>query len=105
MPVVRQILAAATGASASDEVSVEKPEFAKTIMAKGTLTGAETIGDVQIKDSGGSWVDYYYNGTQVQLSDTQTAIMLEGIGTYRVNKGVTTAAVGIDVYERGSPLS
>ena len=102
MPTLRPLLAAATGAAATAEFSVEKPEWAKTVMVNGTLTASETIGDVQIKDSGGSWVDYYYDGTQIQLSDVKTAYMFEGIGTYRINKGVTTAAVGIDLYETGN---
>ena len=57
------------------------------------LTGAETV-PIEIATPAG-WAQYSISGTGVALSVATNKIALDVPGRYRLNKGVTTAPVGV----------
>ena len=63
------------------------------------ITGAgaaETIDIQRSSDGGTTWEDVYVDGTQQQLSDTNTDVSIYGPGTYRALKaGITTSEVWV----------
>lgn len=57
------------------------------------LVAAETA-DIQIL-AGSTYVDVYEEGTQKQMTATNTAVRIRGVGEYRVNKGTSIGASAI----------
>lgn len=87
----KELIAAQVGAATGD-MSVNQPT---TFIVQGVQTAGENI-DLQIStDDGTTYVDLYQDGSQVQLNDTNVAVTAYGPGLYRVNKGVTSNAIGI----------
>lgn len=84
-----EIIAAATGADTGDFAVVDPTTF----VVQGVQTASEDI-DVQIWN-GAAFVDLYQDGSQVVLNDTNVAVTAYGPGLYRINKGVTSNAIGI----------
>lgn len=90
------ILSSRTQAGSSDTFHVG-PGERKTVMiaaASGLIVG-EWI-DLQISADGGlSWTDVYNEGVQVRMDAVSTVLVIDGPGTYRMDKDVTTNTVGI----------
>jgi len=93
MPKPRTLISAKTGAEQSPKFAVYSNNPA-TVIATG-LAGVETS-DIQLSNDGGTtWADYYAEGSQIQLTATNTAIRINGPGLFRVDKGVTAGASGV----------
>lgn len=86
---------ATTAAAISGGVSVDHGK-ATTFVADGTLETGETI-PVEIRTASG-WVAVVEGGTAVALSADDNVVSTDKPGVYRVNKGVTSGAVGVTVY-------
>lgn len=76
----------ASGANTSSPIRIAVEDLPATVVVKG-LAGAETV-DVQVSVSGdpdaaADFVDYYKDGTQVQLTTTNTALSIDATGLYR----------------------
>ena len=58
--------------------------------------------DVQIShDSGTTWQDLFVDGVQVRLHSTNIAQTVYGLGLFRVQKDLTTNAVGVSISKDG----
>lgn len=91
------ILTAATGAGQS-EILVLSANDKISLGTTGTDTAAE-YADIQYSSDGGAtWKDLWQDGTQVRLHDGNRMVTIEGPGIFRVDKEVTTNAIGIIRY-------
>ena len=88
---IREILTAATIAAVSADFTVDHATVG--VIAAG-LAGAE-VGVLQIKYDGINYIDVYANTALQQLTATNNVITVYGPGIYRINKGVTAAAVSL----------
>ena len=91
----KAILAATTGADQSDEVIADVLRLPVVFRCPG-LAGAE-VGQLQYKDSAGSWHDYYKDGSLEQCTATNTDATAYGPGIYRIDKDATVASVPVDM--------
>lgn len=66
------------------------------------IAGVET-GDLQIKDAAGSWHDVYVDGTQQQITATNTGLAVYAPGIYRINKSATAGATSVEVATERNP--
>jgi hypothetical protein len=66
------------------------------------IAGSE-VATVQKKNSDGSYSDYYIGGTIQTISATQTGVVVDAAGIYRIDKDATAASVGIEVSTPDSP--
>jgi hypothetical protein len=79
--------------------SVQSDDFAVgvtpvMVFAFGTL-GSDT-GDLQVRQSDGTYSDVYDTDGQVQLSATRPQVLINAPGTYRVDVTTRTGSWGID---------
>jgi hypothetical protein len=65
-----------------------------TLFATG-LTGTETVPLQFTVNNGQTWTDVKSNGSSVELSVSNNAMVLNVPGRYRLNKGVTAGNVSI----------
>lgn len=89
------LLSPSTSSAMSDGLAMERGQ-AITFAADGTLGTAETI-PVEIKTASG-WMAVVEGGAAVALSADDNVVSTDKPGIYRVNKGVTSGAVGVTVY-------
>ena len=101
------LLAAQTGAGQSNSFKVRKGQQ-KRIYAYpvADLTASEDVGDLQFKDVDGTWADHVGylpdgNKGKVTLSDTMYDFVVIAEGEWRIDKGVTTNAIGIGIADQG----
>lgn len=66
------------------------------------IASAET-GDLQKKSADGTWDDYYVDGTQQQITATNTGIAVYAPGIYRVDKSATAGATSVEVSTERNP--
>jgi hypothetical protein len=100
------LLTATTDATASDEFTAADQRPGRTTLpAHFTCPEIATgeYGDVQKKSADGTWYDYYVDGTQQRVTDTNTGVTVYGPGIYRVNKEATAAATSVEVSFEGNP--
>jgi len=71
------------------------PPGATARVTQHNLGASETV-DVQFPIAGG-YDDLYQDGSQVQLTSTNNAVTVNGPGYFRLNKGVTSAGVTVDL--------
>ena len=92
------ILIATTSAVASDDFTVRGEMRAggghAHLTAPG-IAGAE-VATIQKKNADDSYSDYYIDTLIQQITATNTGVVVDGAGIYRVNKGATAALVGIE---------
>ena len=81
-----------TAAEASDPFSVNAERT--TFVASGTYAGTESA-VLQVKDHLNAWVDVVIEGTTQELSVSNTALTVYGVGTFRFNKSSSAAAAGV----------
>ncbi len=99
------ILVAATAAGQSDDHTVRGNMRAGGNHAHFTapgIAGAE-VATVQKKNADNSYSDYYVDGTLQQILVGHTGVVVDAAGVYRIDKGVTAAAVGIEVSTPDTP--
>jgi hypothetical protein len=68
----------------------------------GDLTAGE-LASLQFKDPAGTWADCQdaaFFGGAVDLQSTMTSIVVEGEGVYRVDKLLSTNAVGVGISDQ-----
>lgn len=96
----KTLLAPATGAGNSAEFVVgEQHEATVYLHATSGLVVSE-FADLQISHDGGStWADYFKDGSQVRLTNTNNAVTIYGPGRFRVAKDATTNAAGIYLFD------
>ena len=98
----KTLLADKTGADQTILFSLKSEQTATIIMYTSTWVAGE-YGDVQIShDSGTTWQDLYYEGSQVRLHSTNRAVTVYGAGIFRVDKEATTNATGIYLSRDGN---
>jgi hypothetical protein len=95
------ILAATTDATQSGEVIVDKDTSPVSFYCPG-IAGAEA-GDLQYKDAGGSWHDYYKDGSQEQVTATNSEVTVYAMGIFRINKDATAGATSVEVSTNKKP--
>ena len=86
------IIAAATAADDFTGLALTSNDVA-TIIGTG-FSGADAV-DIQIETSTGVYADYYFGGTQQQLTSTNTAVVLTGPARYKIDKGITAGTVAV----------
>lgn len=92
--MARILIDAETGAASGYFKIDTSDELPCSIIAYG-FDASETA-DIQVShDNGTTFADLYVDGSQVQLSDTNTMVGLYSPGIFKVNKGVTTGTVTI----------
>lgn len=99
MPTV--LLAATTSALASNYVQTSGMREVIQFTCPGI--GAAETGTLQKVDSTGTWRDHYENGNLVQVTDTNSGVVVYGPGTYRINKSATAGSVAVEVSTNRSP--
>ena len=93
--MAKELLAAQTAAGASSSVGVSNVNLPAHFICDPALAAAE-VADLQISmDNGSTWVDYYVDGTQQQITDTNTGLVVLAPGLYRINKGATATATAV----------
>lgn len=96
--MARVLIQATTGAATAD-FTVRSQELAhgpRSIKAFAMAAG-DTI-DLQMKSEAGTYEDVYEGGAQVQFAFQSTNIFpVTSPGVYRINKGVTTGAVQVEM--------
>lgn len=97
----RNILTATTSAAASQHVEVQSSDSPIHFTCPG-IAGAET-GDLQKRNADGTFTDYYEEGTQQQITATNTGLTVYGPGHWRINKSVTAASVPVEVSTYKTP--
>jgi len=92
------ILVATTSAGQSNDITVRGVQRAGGahvhITAPG-IAGSE-VATIQKKNADDSYSDYYVDGTIQTVSATNTGVVIDAAGIYRVDKDATAAAVGIE---------
>jgi len=83
------IIAAQTGA-ATETVEVRDK---RALLTCDALGGGETV-SVKVK-AGSAYVDLYQDGTQQQLTTTNTAMYLPAPGDYEIAKSSTSGSVAV----------
>ena len=95
----RVILAASTSAGQSDEFPVRGPMRAGGdhvhLTAPG-IAGSE-VATVQKKNNDDTFSDYYVDGTIQTITATNTGVVIDGCGIYRIDKDATAASVGVEI--------
>jgi len=99
------ILTATTSAAQSEDFTIT--DVAKGVVSHAHLTapglaGAETA-TVQKKNADDSYSDYYINGALQQVTATNTGVVVEAAGIYRMNKSATVASVGVEISTPDKP--
>ena len=98
-----EILAAVAAAGTSSSFIVTNNGKKTIIIAAASGHTAAEYSDVQISNDGGTtFADLYQDGTQVRLHITNTAVRVEGPGTFRVAKEATSNATGVFLSEEKS---
>lgn len=88
------LLAAAKTAADSVAFRIEPADLMATVVGYGFAAG--DLVDLQISHDGGTtFANYYKDGTQQQLSATNTAVSVNSVGYFRVHRNVTTNDVGV----------
>lgn len=95
------LLSPTTSATQSNVFRVLSPEKPVTLII-GATSGhtASEYSDLQISYDGTNWEDVYSNGAQQRLSSTNTVLVINAVGLYRVDKEATTNAVGVYLVSR-----
>lgn len=96
------ILSPTTDAAVSEKFGVSD-RFLVTVILHATagLTDGE-YADIQVShDLGTSWQDLWEGDAQIRLHSKNTAIVLQGPGTYRVDKDASTNAAGVTTSSMG----
>lgn len=106
IPTPVNLMTNTTGAATSTTFSVGFPGAAVyrkatsssvTVYRRGTLGSGETI-DLQVQDDLGAWENATdLAGADISLTDIIQSIKVVGDGTFRMNKG-TTSAAGVYAY-------
>ena len=97
----KEVLAPTTSAGQSSLFSLKTGQTV-TIMLDDAVCVAGEYSDVQYSfDSGISWVDLKYEGTQIRLHCTNNMVTVYGAGIFRVDKEATTNATGIYISRDG----
>jgi hypothetical protein len=93
------ILTAATGAGQSRKFPVRGVQRAGGAHAHLTAPGLATTetATVQKEDSAGSFSDYYVNGVIQQITPTNSGVVIDAAGYYRINKSETAGAVAVEI--------
>ena len=86
------LIIATTAAVNSAAFRIGPEDVGSVIQGFGFST--DTIDIARSYDGGTTFEDYYKDGTQQQLSDTNTAVKIVAVGFYRLQKGATTGTVG-----------
>ena len=76
------------------DISARDAEIAPTIFAVG-LAGSEVVTIELTPDNGATSVDVIQNGTNAELSVSNTANTFTGQGKYKISKGGTAGNVGV----------
>jgi hypothetical protein len=98
-----EILTAATGAGNSSKFSLDSGQQVTIIIYAASGHTAGEYSDIQIShDDGTTWADLYYEGSQVRLHSTNTAVTVYGSGIFRVAKEATTNATGVFLSRDGN---
>ncbi len=104
MAKISVLLAPQTGAGNSAEFTQDSSRIPSIVRTTGTHAGAETS-QVQYQDNAGAWQSFtsLRGGavTNGQLSTTVNLIPIFEPGRYRVAKGATAGAVGIELITEG----
>jgi hypothetical protein len=66
------------------------------------IAGVE-VATVQKKNAAGTYNDYYVASVLQTISIDSTGVVIDAAGVYRVDKGVTSASVAIEVSTPDSP--
>lgn len=103
------LLAPITGAAASNSFRVGKGSGghseSRPIAIFMPGIGVSEFGDVQFSHNGGTtWTNLFEDGTQVRLTNTNNAEVMAAPGLFRINKGVTAAAVGVFMSTPTAPV-
>jgi hypothetical protein len=95
------LLSATTSATASREVVV--PDSANPVhFTCPGIAGSET-GDLQKQQASGTFTDYWEDGTQQQITATNSGLTVYGPGVYRINKSATAASVPVEASSPRTP--
>ena len=90
------VFTAQTTADTGDPFMITKSDLDSTLHIYGHSTG--DTADIQISyDGGTNFQDYWKDGVQQQLSETNTSVRVAAIGIFRINKGITTGTVGVSL--------
>lgn len=99
------ILAATTDADQTTDFGVSGPGFGNTMPAHFKapgIAGAE-VATIQYKSEAGDYYDYYVDGVLQTITATNSGIVVDAPGVYRVDKDATAAAVPIEVSHNRNP--
>lgn len=99
------ILTATTSAAQSTDFTVTG--IAKGVVEHAHLTapgiaGAE-VATVQKKNDDDSYSDYYVGGTVQTITATNTGVVIDAAGVYRIDKDATAASVGVELSTPDDP--
>ena len=92
------ILAATTSAAQSADFTVRGMMRAGGDHAHLTAPGiaGSEVATIQKKNADDSYSDYYIDNVIQTITATNTGVVVDGAGIYRVDKDATAAAVGIE---------
>jgi len=96
-----EILAPATGAAASSLFVVDA-DTRTTVIIEGTHVATEHS-DLQICITDTNCDDVFQSAAQVRMNDGNTVITITGPGKYRIDKDVTTNAIGVYISDKRNP--
>ena len=92
------ILVATTSAAQSEDITVRGVQRAGGTHVHVTAPGiaGAKVATIQKKNADDSYSDYYVDGTIQTVSATNTGVVIDAAGIYRVDKDATDASVGIE---------
>lgn len=96
------LLAATTSADQSTAIRIEEQNLPAHFVCSPALAATETADLQYSADGGTTWIDYYIDGTQQQITDTNTGLVVVGPGFYRINKGATATATAVHLAYEGN---
>lgn len=97
----RTLIAPQTGAGQTIPFYVTDTDHPVTVHIVGF--GAGEYADVQVSfDGGTTWNDYYYDGTQIRLTNTYNSIRLNGPALFRIDKDITSSPGAVYLMDRSN---